>query len=106
MIRISFFGKMGDLMYALPAMRCVNRLSGEKIGLLVSGGCWQMVPILEEQPYIGKVELEDTKSHDLVPIERGSVSNFWRWYNTAEGDGQCFNLSLQPDFFKDEAPIS
>lgn len=102
MIRVSCFNKMGDVVYALPAMRALARLHGEKIHLLASGSCWQLAPLLWEQPYIGEVELEDTKAHATEPIRRGAIFPHWHWY--AEGEG--YNLSLQPRYFADDAPIS
>lgn len=102
MIHVSFFGKMGDLMYALPVLRALHRLTATKVTLLTSGSCYQFAPLLWEQPYIQDIELEDSKAHDLVEIHRGAVANHWEWFT----DGHGFNLSLQPDFFKDDAPIS
>jgi len=93
---------MGDVVYALPVLRALARIHGEKIHLLASGSCWQFAPLLWEQPYIGEVELEDTQAHATVPIERGAIFPHWEWYKSGEG----FNLSLQPSYFTDEAPIS
>lgn len=101
MIKVSFFGKMGDLMYALPVLRALHRLHGEKVHLLLSGSAWQFVPVLWEQPYLGGIELEDTKAHATIPIERGAIFPHWEWYKGDEG----INLSLQPRFFVDEAPV-
>jgi ADP-heptose:LPS heptosyltransferase len=102
MMHVSHFGKMGDLVYALPVLRALHRLTGTKVTLLTSGLCYQMAPLLEEQPYIEEVELEDTKAHEIVPIIRGAIFPHWEWFT----DGHGFNLSPQPDFFKDDAPIS
>lgn len=101
-MKVSHFGKMGDLVYALPVLRALHRTTGEKVHLLTSGTCWQFAPLLWEQPYIEEVELEDTKAHSIVPIDRGAIFPHWQWY--AEGDG--LNLSLQPSYFRDAAPIS
>ena len=102
MIKVSNFNKMGDVMYALPVLRALARSHREKIHLLASGSSWQLAPLLWEQPYIGEVELDDTKAHATVPIERGAIFPHWQWYAPGEG----FNLSLQPRFFTDDAPIS
>lgn len=102
MLKVSCFNKMGDLVYALPVLRALWRLHGEKIHLLTSGHCWQLAPLLWEQPYIGEVELDETKAHEIIPIERGAIFPHWNWY--AQGKG--LNLSLQPRFFTDDAPIS
>ena len=102
MLKVSHFGKMGDLCYALPVLRALHRLSGEKICLLTSGSCYQIAPLLWEQPYIGDVQLEDTKAHHTIPIDRGAIFEQWDWYQNREG----LNLSLQPSFFLDTAPVS
>jgi hypothetical protein len=101
-IKVSNFNKMGDVVYSLPVLRALSRIHGKKIHLLVSGSCWQFALVLEEQPYIGAVELEDTKAHATVPIERGAIFPHWSWYEPGEG----FNLSLQPSYFTDDAPVS
>jgi hypothetical protein len=93
---------MGDVVYALPVLRALWRLRSEKISLLLSGSAYQLAPLLWEQPFIGAVELEDTCPHATVPIERGAIFHQWRWYEPGEG----LNLSLQPNYFKDDAPIS
>lgn len=102
MIKVSNFNKCGDVVYSLPVLRAISRLYGEKIHLLMSGSAWQFALVLEEQPYIGHVELEETQAHATVPIERGAIFPHWSWYEPGEG----FNLSLQPNFFLDEAPVS
>lgn len=70
--------------------------------MLVSGSAWQFALVLEEQPYIAEVELEDTQAHATVPIERGAMFPYWNWYPPGHG----INLSLQPMYFDDTAPIS
>lgn len=101
-MKVSNFNKMGDVVYSLPVLRALHRLSGEKIHLLLSGSAYQLAPLLWEQPYIGEVALEDTKAHATEPIERGAIFPHWHWY----ADGEGLNLSLQPRFFADDAPIS
>lgn len=102
MIRVSNFNKMGDVMYSLPVLRALARITQQKIHLLASGSCWQLAPLLWEQPYIGEVELEETQAHAPVTIERGAMFPYWNWYPAAHG----YNLSLQPAYFTDDAPIS
>lgn len=102
MLKVSHFGKSGDLVYALPVLRALNRIHGKPIHLLTAGSCWQFVPLLWEQPYIGEVDLEDTKAHCTVPITRGAIFPYWEWYKGDEG----VNLSLQPQYFSDVAPVS
>ena len=98
MIRVSHWGKMGDLVYALPVLRALSRLRGEKIQLMTSGACWQLAPLLWEQPYIGDVELDDSQAHY---IEHNVFPN-WEFFKPCEG----LNLSLQPMYFEPSAPVS
>lgn len=102
MIKVSNFNKMGDVVYSLPVLRALWRLRNEKIHLLLSGSAYQLAPLLWEQPYIGEVELEDTLAHRTFPIARGAIFNHWDWYLPKHG----LNLSLQPWYFYDDAPIS
>ena len=102
MIRVSCFNKMGDVMYALPVIRALSRIYADKVTLLLSGSAYQLAPLLWEQPFIAEVELEDTQAHATMPIERGAIFPHWHWY----ADGEGVNLSLQPRFFADDAPIS
>lgn len=102
MIKVSCFNKMGDVMYALPVIRALSRIYADKVTLLLSGSAYQLAPLLWEQPFIADVELEDTQAHASVPIERGAIFPEWEWYKDLTG----FNLSLQPSFFTDDAPIS
>jgi len=88
MIKCHHGGKMGDLLYALPVMRALARLKGDRIHLTTSGLCWQMVPLLWEQPYIGGVELDDTRAYETV----NGIMTGWDYYRPGEG----YNLSLQP----------
>lgn len=102
MIKVSYFSKMGDLMYALPAIKALARLHDEPIHLLLAGHAWQMVPLLWEQNYFEDVTLEMTATHQSEEIHRGRIANHWNWYKGDEG----YNLSLQPRYFEDTAPIS
>lgn len=102
MIRVSHFGKMGDLVYALPVMKALARMHQDKIHLVTSGLCWQFVPLLWEQPYFGEIDLDDSQPHEIVPIDRGAIFEHWEYYKGDEG----INLSLQPSYFTDDAPIS
>jgi len=88
MLKIHHGGKMGDLLYALPVLRALARIKQEKIHLTTSGHCWQLVPLLWEQPYFGAVELDESRPYELVD----GVMSGWDFY----GPGEGLNLSLQP----------
>ncbi len=81
-------GKMGDLIYALPVMRALARERKDRVHLTTSGLCWQLVPLLWEQPYISGVDLDDTQAYET----KDGIMTGWDFYP----DGKGFNLSLQP----------
>ena len=89
---------MGDVMYALPVLRALARLHETKIHLTTSGLCWQMVPLLLEQPYFEDVVVDDTRPYGL----KSGVSSNWEFYKPDEG----INLSLQPRYYDLDMPIS
>lgn len=97
MLKISHFGKMGDMVYAMPTFRALARLHGP-IHLTTSPLCWQMVPLLWEQPYIADVEIDDQHEYKMT----NGLFNFWEYYKPGEG----LNLSSQPSFFENKAPLS
>lgn len=97
MINVSHFGKMGDLVYALPVMRALARRSGERIYLTTSALCFGLVPLLWEQPYIEDVEIDGSKPYKMSD----GVMSGWDYYQRGEG----INLSPQPSFYRPDAPI-
>jgi ADP-heptose:LPS heptosyltransferase len=100
MIFTHMAGKMGDLLYALPVLRALARRNNTRIHLTTSGLCWQLVPLLWEQPYMGDVALDDSRAYE-IPFGVG-VTNHWKHY--AEGEG--INLSLQPKHYENDCPIN
>lgn len=100
MIFVHHAGKMGDVLYALPVLRALARTQRDRIHLTTSGLCWQLVPLLWEQPYIGDVALDDQRAYE-IPFGVG-VTNHWKHY--AEGEG--INLSLQPKHYEPDCPIN
>ncbi len=100
MMKVHHSGKMGDVIYALPVMRALHRIFGEKIHLTTSGLCWQLVPLLWEQAYFEDVVVDETRPYS-IPQDTGIALN-WDFY--AEGEG--INLSLQPKYYDLDAPIN
>lgn len=100
MIFCHMAGKMGDLLYALPVLRALARVHGTRIHLTTSGLCWQLVPLLWEQPYIGHVALDESRPYE-IPFGSG-ITNHWNHY----ADGEGINLSLQPKHYADQCPIN
>ena len=92
-------GKMGDVLYALPVFRALARTTGQKIHLTTSGMCWQLIPLLWEQPYFEDVVVDETRPYSIPP---GGVTTNWRFYD----EGQGINLSLQPKHYEPNCPIS
>lgn len=88
MIPVHHGGKMGDLIYALPVLRALARQKNDKIALTTSALCWQIVPLLWEQPYFASVELDDAHTYHIT----NCVMSNWEYFKSGEG----LNLSLQP----------
>lgn len=99
MLKVHHAGKMGDVIYALPVMRALSRTFDEKIHLTTSGMCWQLVPLLWEQPYFGEIAVDDTRAYS---IPKGGVTVGWDYY----ADGEGLNLSLQPQYYESDCPIN
>ncbi len=103
MIFVHHAGKMGDLLYTLPVLRALSRTYGGRIHLTTSGLCWQLVPLLWEQPYIGNVAVDDARSYEIPPAVGGrNITNHWDHYRPNEG----YNLSLQPKHYDPQCPIN
>ena len=98
MIRCHHAGKMGDLIYALPAMRALARLNDDKIHLTTSAHCHQLAPLLWEQPYFADVVMDDARPYKMSD---GIMQN-WDYFKNGEG----INLSPQPSFYEPTAPVS
>jgi len=52
----TFPGKYGDILWALPAIRALSRRLGEPVDLTIAGAYGSLKPLLELQPYLGRVE--------------------------------------------------
>ena len=90
-------GKNGDLVYALPVVKALARQHG-KITLVTSALCYQLVPLLWEQPYIADVEMDYSRSYRID--EHGSLDP-WSVLSPEEG----INLSPQPAMYRPHAPV-
>lgn len=97
MLNVHHAGKMGDLVYALPVMRALARDYGP-VHLTTSGHCWQMVPLLWEQPYFADVELDGERPYEILDSK---IWNHWRYFENGDG----INLSPQPNFYEPTSPI-
>lgn len=96
-MKVSHFGKMGDLLYALPVLRALARTHNTKVELVTSGLCWQLVPLLWEQPYIGEIELIDEQ-----PEIQDHIFPNWQYFKNGDG----LNLSLQPAYYEKLSPVT
>lgn len=96
-MKVSHLGKMGDLIYALPVMRALARMYDTKIELMTSPLCWQIVPLIWEQPYMGEIDLVDQQ-----PAIENHVFPNWEVFQNGEG----LNLSLQPSYYEPVSPVT
>lgn len=97
-MRVHHGGKNGDLIYALPVIKALSRKHG-KITLVTSPLCFQLVPLLWEQPYIQDVEMDYSRSYKIG--DDGCMSP-WQVLGPEEG----LNLSPQPSMYRHNAPVS
>lgn len=51
----TFPGKNGDLLWALPTVRAISRRLGAPVDLLLAAELEAIVPLLQQQPYLGDV---------------------------------------------------
>jgi len=96
-MRVHHAGKNGDLIYALPVVKALARSHG-KVTLVTSALCYQLVPLLWEQPYIQDVEMDYTRPYKID--DRGSLDP-WNVLSPEEG----INLSPQPSMYRPNAPV-
>lgn len=52
---VTFPGRAGDLFWALPTIRAISRRLGQSVALQIAGEFTALVPLLELQPYLGRV---------------------------------------------------
>lgn len=95
-MKIHMAGKQGDLIYALPVIKALAREHGP-VHLVTSALCYQLVPLLWEQPYIADVEMDYARAYKM---ENGSVEP-WAYFTPGEG----LNLSPQPCMYRPDAPV-
>lgn len=95
-MKVHHGGKNGDLIYALPVVKALARRHGP-VTLITSVLCYQIVPLLWEQPYIKDVEM----IYGEAKISKGVVEP---WAVLAPEEG--INLSLQPAMYRPDAPVS
>lgn len=54
-MRVSFPGRFGDLLWALPTIRALSERNGAPVDLTIAGEFASIVPLLQLQPYLGEV---------------------------------------------------
>lgn len=55
-VLVTFPGRYGDLLWALPSIRALSRRIGAPVDLHVAGEFASIVPLLQAQPYLGEVQ--------------------------------------------------
>jgi hypothetical protein len=54
-VLVTFPGRVGDILWALPSIRALSRRLGEPVDLLICGEFGNLIPLLQRQPYLGQV---------------------------------------------------
>lgn len=68
-ILVTFPGRYGDLLWALPAIRALSRRVGGPIDLVVATPFANLCPLIAAQPYIGHcVAINEWETQDTAPI--------------------------------------
>ncbi len=94
-MKISHLGKNGDLVYALPVIKALARIRGEPITIFTSPLCYQIVPLLWEQPYIKDVEIDYSRSYKI----KDNCIDPWNVLEYPD-----LNLSPQPAMYRPSSP--
>lgn len=58
MILVTFPGRYGDLLWALPTVRAIAEANGGQVDLLIAGEFTAIVPLLRQQPYLHAIYAE------------------------------------------------
>lgn len=74
-VLVSFPGRFGDLLWALPTVRAISETYGVPVDLLVAGEFATLIPLLELQPYLDRVHADPawSLSHGWQPPGREDV---------------------------------
>lgn len=68
-ILVTFPGKHGDILWALPAIRTISEAIDAPVDLMIAGAFKSLVPLLQMQPYLGQVTaLESWAVQDTAPM--------------------------------------
>lgn len=68
-ILVTFPGKFGDLLWALPTIRAIARRVDHPVDLLIPDQFRSIVPLLQQQEYLGKVSHDGAwEVRDTAPI--------------------------------------
>lgn len=68
-VLVTFPGKFGDLLWAMPTVRALSRRMQEPVQLLIAEQFGGLAPVLREQEYIQRVTVDpDWKVQDTAPI--------------------------------------
>jgi hypothetical protein len=68
-VLVTFPGRYGDLLWALPSVRAVSEAIGGPVDLVIAGPFGSIVPLLEQQDYLGTVTARpDWVVQDTAPM--------------------------------------
>lgn len=82
-------GKMGDALYALPFIRYIYGLTGERIDFYTSAYCEPMRSLFEYQPCISSFNI--AQNYEVQRMDMGCQP----WYMPVEGYEHVFQLGFQ-----------
>lgn len=72
-VLVSFPGRYGDILWAMPVLRALSRRLNQPIDLAISGEFASIVPLLQQQDYLGQVTAYQTWSLAAPESWRGPM---------------------------------
>lgn len=93
-ILVSFPGRSGDLIWALPSIRAISEAYGQRVDLLIAGEFAGMLPLLRAAaPYLGRVEADPGWS--LTPPNEWQPPTGWTCMEASRDYDLVFHLGYR-----------
>jgi len=113
-ILTSFPGKLGDIMWSLPAIREISRQAGEPVDLIIGGKYSPILELLKLQPYLNQVTaLEGWEEGDFAswePQVNGSYEKVYHlryeWWPSRALPIETYHQAIKQGAVKDQALLT
>jgi hypothetical protein len=88
-------GRAGDILWALPTIRAISEHQGAPVDLLVAGEFESLLPLLEQQPYLGAVLADHAWGMDNWIDGGGSLQQAWQPPTDVSGWEAVYHLGYR-----------